>query len=148
MQATMTDAEILQTLMRRHRLTAPQLASRLGVDRTTITRITSGRRGIGRQLAARIAAMLAESQQNHHPSEPTDLFQKDLPVFTRTVPRLEDLPDVLTAPEAAAVLRISSDALYKHLRAGHLPHFRIGRRVFVRKEDVARLIRGQIHVPA
>lgn len=40
-----------------------------------------------------------------------------------------DPPDVLTVPEAMALLRLSRDAIYASCARGELPHRRIGRAI-------------------
>ena len=61
--------------------------------------------------------------------------------------RLQDLPLMLTVPEAASVLRVSRTTAYKLAdewqtsggRTG-LPIVRLGRRLFVRRVDLADLV--------
>lgn len=58
------------------------------------------------------------------------------------------MPLMLTVPEAAAVLRISRTSAYKLAdlwlrsdgRAGGLPAVRLGRRLLVRRADLAALV--------
>lgn len=73
-------------------------------------------------------------------------------------PRLEDLPDVLDPEQAARLLRVSVNTLYAQVRAGQIPHLRVGRGIrilkqsllgaFAAQEDGAprlRLVRGSAH---
>lgn len=61
---------------------------------------------------------------------------------TSTTPaaRLEALPDVLLPMEAAKVLRMGRNATYEALRVGKIPSVRIGRKILVPKEAVARML--------
>jgi hypothetical protein len=54
------------------------------------------------------------------------------------VPHLDDLPDFLTIPETAGVLRLDRNAVYDLAReyranGSGLPNFRLGRRILVPK---------------
>ena len=54
-------------------------------------------------------------------------------------PRLDDLPDFMTVPEAARVLRLDRNAVYELARQYRavgtgLPNFRLGRRILVPKQ--------------
>ena len=54
------------------------------------------------------------------------------------VPHLDDLPDFLTIPETAGVLRLDRNAVYELAReyrasGSGLPNFRLGRRILVPK---------------
>ena len=51
-------ARHLVAYMARHKLNETQLATELGVDRSTVNRMLSGKRGIGLGLAVRIARRL------------------------------------------------------------------------------------------
>lgn len=53
-----------------------------------------------------------------------------------------DLPPILTADEAAEVLRLSRGAVYDGLRAGSIPSFRVGRRVLIPTAELARVCLG------
>ena len=55
-------------------------------------------------------------------------------------PRLEDAPDVLTVPEAGAVLRIGRNAAYDAVRNGELYAVRVGRSLRVPKAAVLRML--------
>jgi excisionase family DNA binding protein len=50
-----------------------------------------------------------------------------------------ELPDVLTVPEVAKVLRISRNRAYEAVRTGAIPSVRLGRRVLVLKSEVRAL---------
>ena len=54
--------------------------------------------------------------------------------------RLDDLPDVLTVEETAAVLRLSRNGTYEAIRAGEIPSLRIKRRILVPKSALVRLL--------
>jgi excisionase family DNA binding protein len=43
----------------------------------------------------------------------------------------QDLPRVLTVPEAAAVLRISRGQAYRAVKTGEIPSISVGKRVMV-----------------
>jgi excisionase family DNA binding protein len=47
------------------------------------------------------------------------------------------LPAWLTPPEAAAVLRVSVDTVYRACRNGQLPHQRLGRQIRIPRSAVA-----------
>jgi excisionase family DNA binding protein len=53
---------------------------------------------------------------------------------TDSPPRVEDLPDVLSPEQAARLLRVSVNTLYAELRAGRIPHLRVGRGIRILKE--------------
>jgi excisionase family DNA binding protein len=73
-------------------------------------------------------------------------------------PRVEDLPDVLSPEQAARLLRVSVNTLYAELRAGRIPHLRVGRGIRILKEALLaafgpqednaprlRVVRGSAH---
>ena len=49
------------------------------------------------------------------------------------VPRLEDLPDLLTPDEARLVLRVSRNSMYELLHTGAVPSVKYGRLIRIRK---------------
>jgi excisionase family DNA binding protein len=51
--------------------------------------------------------------------------------------------DLLNVPELAALLRCSARTVQNLFAAGDLPVVRIGRRVFVRRADVAKFLRAR-----
>jgi excisionase family DNA binding protein len=53
---------------------------------------------------------------------------------------LDELPDVLTAPEVARILRLGRNTVYEYLRTGAIPSIRIGRRLLIPKAAVQRLL--------
>lgn len=55
-------------------------------------------------------------------------------------PRLDELPDVLTVPEAAAALRIGCDAAYDAIKHGELYAVRVGRSLRVPKAAVVDML--------
>ena len=60
-------------------------------------------------------------------------------VTLKPVPSLDDLPDFLTIPETAGVLRLDRNAVYDLAReyranGSGLPNFRLGRRILVPKQ--------------
>ncbi len=57
-----------------------------------------------------------------------------------TQPRATPAPDrlTLTVPEAARLLGVGRTLLYRELQDGHLPHVRLGRRILVPREALAR----------
>lgn len=46
--------------------------------------------------------------------------------------------DVLTVPEAAALLRVSTDTLYAAVGRGEVPHRRVGRRILFSRQALNR----------
>jgi excisionase family DNA binding protein len=60
-----------------------------------------------------------------------------------SVPRLEELPDLLTVAEVKQFLRIGKNAAYELLAAGRLRSIRVGRRRLVPKAAVARFLENQ-----
>ena len=52
----------------------------------------------------------------------------------------DSLPDVLTAQEAAKVLRIGRSAVYEGIRTRNIPSIRLGRRLLVPKVALQRLL--------
>ena len=57
--------------------------------------------------------------------------------------RLEDYGDVLTVEEAASILRIGRSAAYEAVRLKTIPSVKIGRRVIVPKQALARFLSGE-----
>lgn len=55
---------------------------------------------------------------------------------TEQMPR----PDVLTAAEVAAMLRVSSMTVYRLIQAGELPALRVGRSYRILRADVDRYL--------
>lgn len=53
---------------------------------------------------------------------------------------MQATPRVLTVPEVADVLRVTTKTVYALIKRGELPSFRIGRAVRCRQEDVERFI--------
>ncbi|MCV7043196.1 helix-turn-helix domain-containing protein [Mycobacterium frederiksbergense] len=49
-------------------------------------------------------------------------------------------PPLLTVKEAAAALRISEATLFAMLRRGEVTRVRFGRRVFIERDEIARVI--------
>lgn len=47
-----------------------------------------------------------------------------------------DLTPVLTVPEVARMLRVSSYAVYEAVRRNELPHVRVGRRLLFSREAI------------
>ena len=60
---------------------------------------------------------------------------------------LDDLPELVTIPEAGAVLRCSDAAVRGMLARGELEHERVGRLVRIRRSSLERIVRG-IRSPA
>jgi len=56
---------------------------------------------------------------------------------------LESLPDVLTIPEVARVLRIGRNTAYEAVRRNEIPAIPIGRRLVVPKQALCQLLSGQ-----
>ena len=50
--------------------------------------------------------------------------------------------DVLTAREAAALLRLGRDSLYAAANRGEIPHRRVGRRMLFSREALLAWLRG------
>jgi len=55
--------------------------------------------------------------------------------------------ELLTIPEAARFLKISKSKVYQMAKEGKLPHFKIGRNIRIRKEDLKEWLKDY-HVPA
>jgi excisionase family DNA binding protein len=63
-----------------------------------------------------------------------------------TVTRLVDLPDVLTVPEAARLLRLGRNTVYEAVRRGELPSVRVGRRLLIPKPALQHLLDQRLNV--
>lgn len=59
---------------------------------------------------------------------------------------LDELPPVLTVEEVAKVLRIGRSAAYDAIRAGAIPHLRLGRQIRVPRCKLAALL-GEFESP-
>ena len=57
-----------------------------------------------------------------------------------TVRSIEDLPLLLTVPEAAKVLRVGVSRAYEMAQRGEIPVVRIGRRVRIPREELRPLL--------
>jgi excisionase family DNA binding protein len=57
-----------------------------------------------------------------------------------------ELSELMTRKETRALLRISESTLQRHLDNGLLQRVRVGRRVFIRREDVLKLMQPTDHV--
>jgi excisionase family DNA binding protein len=57
-----------------------------------------------------------------------------------------ELSELMTRKETRALLRISGSTLQRHLDNGLLQRVRVGRRVFIRREDVLKLMQPTDHV--
>ncbi len=55
-----------------------------------------------------------------------------------TRPRLDELPDVLTAHQVAAYLGLTPHSVYEALRRRELPSLRVGRRLLIPKAELMR----------
>ncbi len=53
---------------------------------------------------------------------------------------LADAPEVLTVPEAAAILRVGRTTLFDAIARGEVPAIRVGRRVLVARATLEQLI--------
>ena len=53
---------------------------------------------------------------------------------------LDSLPEVLTIPEAARVLRLGRNTAYELARVGQIPTIRLGRRLLVPKVRLRKLL--------
>ena len=51
----------------------------------------------------------------------------------KTVPRLDDMPELLTPEEACKVLRVSRNSMYELLKTGAVPSLKYGRLFRIRK---------------
>ena len=61
--------------------------------------------------------------------------------------QLDQLPDVLTVKEAAALLRVNHKLVYESIRRGDLPAVKLGKRIVIPKQALARLLaEGNAHV--
>jgi excisionase family DNA binding protein len=52
--------------------------------------------------------------------------------------------ELLTIPQVLGLLHISRVTLYRHVKAGKLPHVKLGRRVLFRKADVEKFITSNL----
>lgn len=55
---------------------------------------------------------------------------------------IDELPQMLSVPEAAAWLDVAPGTLYEALRAEQLPHVRIGRLVRIPRDALAAMVAG------
>lgn len=63
----------------------------------------------------------------------------------QTEKHLNDLPDVLTVPEAARFFRVARKTMYDAIRLGRIPAYRFGRAIRVSKQKLAELLaKGQL----
>ncbi len=53
-------------------------------------------------------------------------------------------PVLLDVRSAAVLLNIPQRSLYHHIREGHIPHVRIGHRVFVHQAELEAWLRRQV----
>ena len=82
--------------------------------------------------------------QSHPPSSPRDPVDLvDLPTTA-----LRALPEVLTAREAAAILRIGRNQLYQAVARGELAAIRIGRSIRIPKQTLLTLLASTGPLPA
>jgi hypothetical protein len=58
----------------------------------------------------------------------------------------DELPELVSRAEVRKVLRISESTLQRHFDNGLLQRVRIGRRVFVRKQDVLKMMQPADHI--
>jgi excisionase family DNA binding protein len=63
---------------------------------------------------------------------------------TSTAIHLDTLPDVLTPVEVARVLRLGRNTVYECLRTGTIPSIKIGRKLLIPKDELRRLLAGQV----
>jgi excisionase family DNA binding protein len=77
-----------------------------------------------------------DRRQNHPPTSPGDLID---PVESSTT-TLRALPEVLTAREAAAILRVGRNQLYQAVGRGELGAIRIGRSIRVPRQALLDLL--------
>ena len=54
--------------------------------------------------------------------------------------KLAEMPDVMTVPEAAQVLRLGRNTAYDLARTGAIPTIKLGRRLLVPKHGLLRLL--------
>ena len=57
---------------------------------------------------------------------------------------LPPLPRVLTVDETARALRISRTSAYEAVRTGDIPSVRIGRRILIPRDVLARMLDGRV----
>lgn len=53
----------------------------------------------------------------------------------------DDLPPILTVEQTAKLLGISRGLAFAAVRAGEIPHVRIGRRIIVPRDELLRFLR-------
>lgn len=52
-----------------------------------------------------------------------------------------EIEETLTVPEVAKMLRMSRQTIYNMIRAGKLPHFRVGNKVRFNRSDIEALMK-------
>jgi len=50
------------------------------------------------------------------------------------------LPDILTVEELAELVRVKPVTIYRLVRRDEIPHFRVGRTIRFRRDDVERIV--------
>lgn len=51
-----------------------------------------------------------------------------------------DLPDLLTVPEVAKLLRCSRGSIYKRIERRQIPHIRLGRTILFRRVEIEKYL--------
>jgi len=74
------------------------------------------------------------------PFDSTLTTQKGVAMKTTTIPRFDDLPDILTVDEAADFLRLGRSSVYESIHAKDIPAVRIGRRLLVPKSGLKQFV--------
>ena len=61
-----------------------------------------------------------------------------------TEARLDDLPELITVPETASVLRCGPTTVREMLRRGELCPVKVGRLVRIRRAELEKIVRGEV----
>jgi excisionase family DNA binding protein len=64
-----------------------------------------------------------------------------------TATKAGGFPDLITVKEAAALLRLKPYSMWEAIREGRIPHTRLGRRIYVLKDELAKQLRAAIEMP-
>lgn len=90
-------------------------------------------RQAAQRLAEALVALLAALR--------ADLPPPATPPAPAALRELEGLPALVPAwPDAARLLGVSRNRMYELMRVGRVPALRLGRRAYVRRADLARLL--------
>jgi excisionase family DNA binding protein len=60
---------------------------------------------------------------------------------------MEQNPEFVTVPQAANILHLASSFVYQLIQRKEIPFFRVGRKIWLRKEDVEKFLKKHYQVP-